>query len=204
MKLIDAYAKIKDLNIKFFYTNDISTYLKIEPSHASKVLKRLEESKLLINLSRGLWIFANSVDRLTLPSILTSPFPTYISLQTALYYHGMISQIPDTIYAVSLARTHLFKTVCGAVSIHHIQTDFFFGFENTENSLIKMATPEKALIDYLYLADTKSKLFTALPEIELTKKFTLSKAKKIIDKIPSLRKRTLVKSQLGRLQELLE
>lgn len=55
---------------------------------------------------------------------LTGPFPSYVSPQTALFYHEMISQIPHIIYAVSLARTRQYKTPLGNVSIHHLQPDW--------------------------------------------------------------------------------
>jgi predicted transcriptional regulator of viral defense system len=70
----------------------------------------------------------------------------YISLQTALFYHGIISQIPHTMYVVSLDRNHMLKNSFGNFSIHHINSEFFFGFETT--GLLKMATPRKSINRY--------------------------------------------------------
>ena len=53
-----------------------------------------------------------------------------MSLQSALYLHGMISQVPTVTYAVSLARTRRFVTTLGTVSVHHVQPPFFFGFQD--------------------------------------------------------------------------
>jgi hypothetical protein len=50
--------------------------------------------------------------------------------------------------AVSLARTRRFVTA-GAVSVHHVQPSFFFGFEDVGHGG-RLATPEKALVDFLY------------------------------------------------------
>ena len=114
----------------------------------------------------------------------------------------MISQIPSIIYAVSLARTHLYKTPIANVSVHHIQPSFFFGYdEMNHNELLKIATPEKALLDIFYLSQTKSRLFNSLPEVELPKNFKLSVANKMIDKITSVRKKTLVKSRFFKFYE---
>jgi predicted transcriptional regulator of viral defense system len=191
MRLIDAYAKLKSLNSNYFYTHDVAVYLDINLAHASKLLGRLAKTTQIIHVARGRWVFAET-DRLALPGILVSPFPAYISLQSALYYHGLISQIPDTLYAVSLARTRVFKTLLGNVSVHHIQADFFFDFVETTDPLIKIATPEKALIDLLYLGDVRSKLFGALPEVEFPASFSRKKAENLIKKIPSERKKCLV------------
>jgi predicted transcriptional regulator of viral defense system len=48
---------------------------------------------------------------------LTAPFPAYVSLQSALYLHGMVSQVPAVTYAVMLARARRFVTPLGTVAI---------------------------------------------------------------------------------------
>ena len=125
-------------------------------------------------------------------SHLTAPFPSYVSLQSALYFHGIISQIPNVIYAVSVGRTRVFRTPLGTVSIHHLQPEFFFGFEVMETAGVAMATPEKALLDYLYLRPARSNLFRSLPELDLRSTFNIKLARRMIRRIPSVRRRTLV------------
>jgi len=190
MKLINALYALQQLGQPVLRTNDASACLKIQPRYASKVLSRLEASGQLIRIGWGLWVFPDKVDPLSLPTYLTAPSPSYISLQSALYYHGMISQLPVTIYAVSLARTRRLSTPLGTVSIHHLQPNFFFGFEQYQG--ISMATPEKALLDILYLRPAKSRLFCALPELEFPAQFQIQKAKDMIQRIDSVGRRTLV------------
>lgn len=197
MRLIDAEQKLLALKEPIIQTRDASACLQISKSQASKILDNLVKSNRFVRLMRGKWATSHQIDPLILPENLTAPFPSYISLQTALFYHGIISQIPHTIYAVSLARTKQFKTSFGNISIHHLHPDFFFGYENI--GLIKMATPEKALIDILYLSPGKSNLFKKLPELELSHQFNLKKAYTIIKKIPSHRTRSLVKVRLDEL-----
>ena len=200
MKLIDIYAKLRELKIPFLRTQDVAAYLDISINHANKILFRISSAKQIIHIKRGIWVFPD-LDPLMLPILLTDPSPTYISLQTALYYHGMISQIPSIIYAVSLARTHVYKTPIASVSIHHIQPSFFFGYEEINNNpLLKIASPEKALIDIFYLSQTKTRLFHSLPEVELPKHFKISAANKIIEQIESVRKKSLVKRCLSDLK----
>jgi predicted transcriptional regulator of viral defense system len=201
MKLIDVYTKLRELKLSVLQTRDVAAILKISVNHANKLLSRLSEARHIVHLRRGTWIFPD-IDPLALPSLLTEPFPAYVSLQTALFYHGMVSQIPSIIYAVSPARTRLYKTPIASISIHHVQPLFFFGYDEIkDNELLKIATPEKALIDIFYLSQTKSRLFHSLPEIELPKKFKLSMANKIIDKITSVRKKTLVRRRFSELIE---
>ena len=54
--------------------------------------------------------------------------PAYVSVQSALYLHGMISQIPHVIYVASLARTQRVATTIGTYSIHQIAPEFFGGY----------------------------------------------------------------------------
>lgn len=190
MKLIDAEAKILSLGQPVIQTRDVSACLNISIAQASNILKRLAAAGKFIHLMRGKWATSKTIDPLILPELLTSPFPSYISLQTALFYHGMISQIPHTIYVVSLDRTQKLKNPLGVFSIHHINPNFFFGFATT--SYLKMATPEKALIDILYFSAAKSGLFKTLPEIELPKNFNKKIAMEHVKKIPSKRTRSLV------------
>lgn len=193
MKLIDAFSALQKLDLPVLQTTDVAAYFNITSNHANKLLSRIADAKQIIHIRRGTWVFPD-IDPLILPCLLTSPFPAYISLQTALYYHGMISQIPSNIYAISLARTNLYKTPMANVSVHHIQPSFFFGYEEfNNNELLKIATPEKALLDIFYLSQAKTKLFSTLPEVELTKNFKISIANKMIEKITSIRKQTLVR-----------
>ena len=195
MRLIDAEQRILALQLPVIQTRDVSACLKISIAHASNLLNRLVKAGRFVRLMRGKWATSKQIDPLILPEHLTAPFPSYISLQTALFYHGLISQIPQTIYAVSLARTHQYITNFGTISIHHLQADFFFGFERIGQ--VQMATPEKALIDVLYLTPAKSQLFKTLPEIDFPKTFNFKKANAIINKIPSTRIKTLVRTRLN-------
>ena len=196
MKLLDAQAKLLALKQDVLQTNDAAACLGVTLSYASQILKRLAQAGFFIPLVRGKWACCATIDPLLLPEYLTNPAPSYVSFQSALYYHGMISQIPDVIYAASLARTHQYKTSIATISIHRIQPEFFFGFEVVAGSKIKMATKEKALLDVLYLSSVRSLLFSRLPELEIPRSFKSKEAFKMIEKITSPRMRTLVRKEL--------
>lgn len=192
MRLVDVQARLLDMGVSVFNTSDASAWLSISQSHASKLLSRLSAAGLLVHLSRGLWAFKDRVEPMALPQYLANPFPSYVSLQTALYQHDMISQIPVVTYAVSIARTKRFTTPLGTVSLHHVHPSFFFGYETAQKGDIKIATPEKALIDFLYFSPAKSKLFRSLPELELPGRFNIREARHMISMIRSRSRRKLV------------
>lgn len=199
MKALDALARLMKLHAPAFTTNDAAAALQLTRFHASKTLARLATAHQVVHLRRGVWVFPDKIDSLILPALLTAPAPCYLSLQSALYLHGMISQMPQRIYAVSSARTRSFHTPLGTVSIHHVKPSFFGGFKVNTRAGIAMATPEKALVDFLYLSPARSRLFAALPELELPMGFRRSLALKYIRLIDSPRRRKLVGARLKEL-----
>ena len=192
MTLLDALSTLASMGATVFATSDAAARLRVPNGHASVMLARLAASGHVIRLRRGVWALPNRVDPLALPEYLTAPFPSYVSLQSALYLHGMISQMPAVTYAVSLARTRRFTTPLGTVSVHHVQPAFFFGFEEAGRAGGRLATPEKALVDFLYLTPARSNLFRALPELEWPKRFSVRRARSIVKLIEPVRRRTLV------------
>ncbi|MGD0465944.1 MAG: hypothetical protein ABSA84_04560 [Gammaproteobacteria bacterium] len=196
MKSIDAQKKLLELNQPIITTIDAAACLNFNITTASKMLERLANSKIITKIKRGLWAISNNIDPLIIPEYITSPLPCYISLQTALFYHGIMEQIPETIYVISLSRTKKYHTPFGHISIHHVNADFFFGFDIIENTYIKLASPEKALLDFLYLYPTKSYLFKALPELEIPKNFNKQLAFTMLDKIKPTSRKIMVKKQL--------
>jgi hypothetical protein len=111
----------------------------------------------------------------------------------------MVSQVPEVIYVASLAGTRRVKTTLGTFSIHRLAPTFFGGYEILQESGVRLATPEKALIDTLYLGPTRSRMFAHLPEIEIPKGFDRRKVQEWIVRIPSGPRRTSVERRLDRL-----
>ena len=202
MKLVEVHGRLKKMAVPVFRTADVMAYLDIRKEHANNLLARLEDSHHIVRIKRGLWVFPEGLEPLALPEYLTASFPCYISLQSALYYHGMISQIPAITYSVSPARTHVYKTSLGTFSIHHIDPSFFFGYEPVGKSGIKMATPEKALLDFLYMGPAKSGLFSHLPELELPRKFSVRDVNQMIHRMSSPGRRTSTEKKFQELKLL--
>ncbi len=175
MRLISVYHKIKELKIPVFRTTDLAVLLGVTNKYGSKLLQQLANEHLIIHLKRDLWIVKEAIDPLMVLDYLTLPAPSYISLQSALYHHGMIEQIPAITYGITLARTRRYDTEIGVYSLHHIDQNLFFGFDIIGKNDVRMAQPEKALFDYFYLKSTKSKWFYTLPEIEIPKIFDWNK-----------------------------
>jgi predicted transcriptional regulator of viral defense system len=193
-----AFAQLRRLGIPVIETADAAAALHQSSYAASKTLSRLAEAKLVTQVRHGMWWIDSTVDPYRLSEYLTAPLPTYLSLQTALHLLGMIEQIPETYYVVSLARTQTITTSVGLFSIHHLAAELFGGFEQTQQD-VRLATPEKALFDLAYLSGGRSRFFTSLPELELPRRFRWAELERWVDRVSAVRRRTMVIRRLARL-----
>jgi hypothetical protein len=82
-----------------------------------------------------------------------------------------------------------------------VDPSFFFGYEQAVETGFRMATPEKALVDYLYLAPARSGLFRALPELELPRDFSRKRAVGMIRKIKSAARKTMLEKRFRSILE---
>jgi predicted transcriptional regulator of viral defense system len=203
MKPVETLTKLERLGHSLFETRDLAALLGVANSSATRTANRLADSGAVVRLARGKWSLTRKINRLAIPEHLTAAFPAYISLQSALYYHGMISQIPAITYAVSLARTRTYQTPFGTVSIHHVAANFFFGYALDPTGSAKVAIPEKALVDFLYFRPTRSRSFVSLPELEFPATFDWGKAVEIVKRINSPARRQFATEQLNSIRAAL-
>jgi hypothetical protein len=100
---------------------------------------------------------------------------------------------------VTLGRARRVRTAAGTFSIHHVAPEVFGGFEVTPSG-VKMASPEKALFDVLYLSGKRTREFSSLPELELPPGFRWSELRRWRARITSRRDRTIVERRMSRLR----
>lgn len=79
--------------------------------------------------------------------------PSYVSLETAHAYYGWIPEAVFTVTSVSTRKTQAFDTPVGLFRYSTVKPALFFGYRllKTERYGTKIAEPEKALLDFLYL-----------------------------------------------------
>jgi len=199
MRATDALGRLRSLRVPVVTTADAAAALGLSVEAASQALRRLGSAGLVTPVRKGLWALRESPDPLALADYVTMPHPSYVSLQTALYLHGMIDQIPAVTYLVSLGRSARVRTRVGTYSVHHVVPEFFGGAVLDPRTGVRLASPEKALVDFLYLSTSRSRLFARLPELELPDSFSPAAARRWAARIPSPRMRTVVGRELDRL-----
>lgn len=80
--------------------------------------------------------------------------PSYISLHTALAFYGMIPEAVVQITSVTTLKTASFTNDFGEYAYKNIKENLLFGYDlkpMADSRTIPFATPEKALLDLLYL-----------------------------------------------------
>jgi len=140
----------KEKSIVLFTSQDIFKIFKIQPLAAKALLQRLKKRKIIQPLIRGkyLFLFASRVpEEFEIANFLYSP--SYISLESALSFYGLIDQFPYRVFSVTLGRTRSFKLGEKNFAYTHIKPEFFKDYRKEKNFLI--ATPEKSIFDFLYL-----------------------------------------------------
>lgn len=80
--------------------------------------------------------------------------PSYISLHSALSFYGIIPESVVQILSVTSLKTTSFTNGFGEYSYKTVKEKLIFGYDlkpMEDNRTIQLATPEKALLDVLYL-----------------------------------------------------
>jgi predicted transcriptional regulator of viral defense system len=193
----DAYARLSKLGVPVFETAEAAALLGQSVQAASKTLARLAASGLVTRVRSGTWCIDDSLPPLRLAQYLAAPYPSYLSLYTALRLQGMVQQIPGITYVVTLGRSRFLRTRRGAFSLHHVAPGLFGGF--VERDGVPIATAEKALFDIAYLAGGRSRLKVGVPELELPKSFRRRQLSHWLGRIPSKRGRSLVSARLSKM-----
>jgi len=83
----EALSRLRGMRVLAVTTSDAAALLRLAPDAASHTLRRLASAGLISPVRRGLWALAEPLDPLTITDYVTAPYPSYVSLQTALYLH---------------------------------------------------------------------------------------------------------------------
>ena len=136
-------GRLRALRVPAFTTSDAAAAVGASVEAASQALRRLAAAGLVTPVRRGLWTTRESPDPLTLGDYVTAPHPSYVSLQSALHLHGMIEQIPNVTYLVSLGRTARIQSGVGTFSVHHVGPELFGGATLDHRTGVRLASPER-------------------------------------------------------------
>jgi predicted transcriptional regulator of viral defense system len=128
-----------------------------DPAAVRKQITRWVKAGKLIQLRRSLYTLAEPYGKMTPSAYLIANRlhkPSYVSLQSALAYHGLIPEYVPVVTSVTTTRPEEVITPLGRFIYRHCKRTFFSGFreiEVTPGQMALLATPEKAILDLVYL-----------------------------------------------------
>lgn len=119
---------------------------------------RWEKEGKLTRLRQGYYTFPSFKENGDAPFYFANKIyaPSYVSLQSALSFYGMIPEGVVQITSVTARKTASFQNSFGEFIYRSVQPHLMFGYTSEKSNLTKnwsmlLATPEKALLDLLYL-----------------------------------------------------
>lgn len=190
MNATQAFGELRAFGGPVIETREAAALLRTSVSSMSRLLRAMSEAGVVRRIRHGLWALDPDIDPFVAVPYLTSPYPAYVSLWSALATHDMIEQIPAQIYVASLDRTQQITTGLGPYSIHHLAPQVFGGFEG-DSQRGYVATAEKALFDTVYIRAPRGGR-AHFPELSLPADFDTGKLDAWTAQILNQKLRTVV------------
>ena len=134
-------------------------------------LSRWTKKKLLTKLRRGVYVLPENID--INPFVLANKIfePSYVSLESALFYYGLIPDVVVANTSVTSRKTCQFEAGGQNFIYQKMKAELFFGYQEIKinNWGFLIATPEKAILDYFYLHQNQLKQEDDWNELRINK-----------------------------------
>ena len=157
MKL-DEFIKIT-CNLPVIETEFLSAGV-VDSGPLKVQISRWVKAGKLIQLRRGVYLLSKEYRKRDvfepfIASILKKP--SYLSLEKALEFHGLIPEAVPVYTSVTTKRAARFISEAGEFVYQHIKQHLFWGYASItlNNQTAFIATPEKALLDLIYFKGRK-------------------------------------------------
>jgi len=128
----------------------------VQPKYIRLQLDRWVKAGKIHQLRRGVYMLAAPYQKQKPHPFLVANIlqkPSYISLQSALSFYGMIPDIVNETTSVTTVRNERLNTPLGVFEYRYINKKFFGGYRLNDlgEQQTFIATPEKAILDLIYL-----------------------------------------------------
>lgn len=128
----------------------------VQPEYIRLQLDRWVKAGKIHQLRRGVYMLAAPYQKQKPHPFLVANIlqkPSYISLQSALSFYGMIPDIVNETTSVTTVRNERLNTPLGVFEYRYINKKFFGGYRLNDlgEQQTFIATPEKAILDLIYV-----------------------------------------------------
>jgi predicted transcriptional regulator of viral defense system len=174
--------------------HELAAKYNLPPDSVWKATSRLAKRGLLSRVSNGVYLNKLVRDASAADFLNVLKPNSYVSLESALNHWGISTQSPVSLTCVTTGKPKEYKTPEFAITLRSISEHLYWGFveKQTRYSKYRIAEPEKALLDWVYLS-LQVGLKPYLDEFDF-KPINKQKLAKYIDKYPGTVRGTLVNS----------
>ncbi|MES2836736.1 MAG: hypothetical protein V4667_04395 [Bacteroidota bacterium] len=148
----------------------------VEYNRPNDKISELLKSGALISVKRGLYLFGTDLDlAVPEPFLIANHLrgPSYVSLESALSYWGLIPERVHEITSATLKTSKKYNAEAGRFSFYHLPSPYYsFGIQSvqlTPKQTVLMASREKAVCDKVILTSG-----VLLRSVSQTKDFLLN------------------------------
>ena len=145
---------LEDFGNTPFRMRDLSSVFPDCVNFATKA-KRLVRDGDIIRLKKGLYVASTKVSRVELsPFLLANHIygPSYVSMQTALRFYGLIPEIVYSVQSMTTGVARDYKNAIGRFNYIHVPADYYnigVTIKEENKASFMIASPEKALCDLM-------------------------------------------------------
>ncbi len=205
-KLVDILNKWPKIHIS---SGDLKPILDGSSNALHSLLKRTVKEGLLIRLKRDFYLISSKIENIKPETFEIAPLlygPSYVSLESALSFHGWIPEAVLTTNSACSKRTKRFETSIGIFAYYNIPISIFHigvsschkGLPQDKNANFFIADPWKALADFIYLRKRSWPNIIALSndmriDIDLMQHSDLNLLAKLAETYPSKRVKKALK-----------
>lgn len=189
----DIIKLLESKRLSLFTLTDFSKLFNIGNQQTLyKKIARLEGKKIIQKLTKGKYQFLfHSATDFLIANFLNQP--SYVSLESALSFYGIITGFPYQITSITIKKTKVIEIDNQEFKYSQVSARLFWGYGKLEGFLL--AEPEKALLDYIYLG-TKGLRNLSFDEIDTSginrkklviyaKKFNNKRITQVVNRITS-------------------
>lgn len=160
---IEALKKLEKLKKDYYSVKDLERIIDIQVGNLRKQLTRWVEKGILVRIAKGVYApYGTEIDVLKIANQMY--YPSYLSFESVLSKYGILSQVPYTLTFATPKRTRKMILNDTEVEFTKLSDKYYFGYVFEDG--VNIASPEKALVDCLYLV-SKGKRSLNIDELYL-------------------------------------
>lgn len=144
----EVMEKVKNKELVVFNPKDVRRLLDTSMENVHRILRSMKKKGLVISPERNKYILKETWESEDLYSLTSHLFtPSYIALWSALHFHGMTDQVPQTVFLLTTGRKDDMVIQGQEVRFVKIKKNDYFGYESNGKTVV--SDTEKTVLDCL-------------------------------------------------------